>query len=461
MLALQPGRTLSRQFLINGLWGGEPPQTARQQVHNAVRQIRSLFEEFGTGELLESGAFGYRMSIDPLSVDAIRFEQQVSGAREAASRGDHAAAHRMFRTGLTLWDGEPLCDAAGDFVDPARARLTDSRLAAIEDLADLELACPDPSPLVNELAELVRAHPLRERLRTLLILALYRKGRQADALREYRDYRRRLADEEGLDPGPELADLAVRVLRGDPSLRPATTIPRQRKRVDDRPPAQLPRDVPAFTGRTQALDSLDALLVDGAPPVVVSGVAGVGKTALAVHWGHRVRNRFPDGQLYLHLRGANAPAVAPAEALARALRALGLRADEVPDNEDEAAAVYRTVLANRRVLVVLDDAGSAEQVRPLLPASPACVAVITSRDPLTGLVAIDGAERLHLDVLPPHEACALIANALGPARALAEGPYRVALARRCHYLPLAMRHAVARLKTEPHRRIADLVADLG
>ena len=468
LLLLDAGRPVSMAAIEEAMWAGTPPPTARAQVHNAVSSIRALLTRLGAGDSVASGAFGYRLGISPELVDVHRFDRLVGQARVAPDPSDGV---RLLREALALWRGEPLADASGAYVSAARAHLVERQLAALEDLADRELRLGRYAELVAKLRPWVAAHPLRERLRARLLIALYRCGRQAEALRDYHAYRRMLAEHEGLDPGAALATLADGILRDDPALVrwPATDasgLPTQSQTAAM--PAQLPADIPDFTGRTGHLAQLDAYL-GGAddqpwPAVVISaidGMAGVGKTTLAVHWGRRNRRRFPDGQLYLNLRGyADLPPLTPLEALGRLLIALGVEAGRVPVDVDAAASHFRTLVAGKQILLVLDNAQSAEQVRPLLPGSDGGRVVVTSRNELGGLVAREGARRLLLDVLQRTESLVLLRQTLGPHRVDAEPDATADLAELCAHLPLALRIAAANLAGRPQQPIGDYVAEL-
>jgi tetratricopeptide (TPR) repeat protein len=307
----------------------------------------------------------------------------------------------------------------------------------------------------------VDVEPLHEGLHARLVLALAGDGQQAAALRVFDDLRRRLRDDLGINPGAELRDAQLRVLRGDigPAVAPGRS---------GRPkPAQLPADVSGFVGREADLSRLDAMLdrppAEHGPLVITSidGMPGVGKTALAVHWAHRVADRFPDGQLYINLRGYDrSTPVQPQQALARFLSALGLSAEQIPADEDEAASLYRTQLAGRRVLVVLDNASSVDQVRSLLPGTSTCLVVVTSRDRLAGLAAMHGIQRLSLDVLEPDDAQALVAGMIGARRAEEEARAVKELTRSCGYVPLVLRVAGANLSVRPPGSASDYVAEI-
>jgi tetratricopeptide (TPR) repeat protein len=346
------------------------------------------------------------------------------------------------------------------------ARLAEMRLQALETRIDADLHLGRHADVIGELEHLVATHPLRERLRAQLMLALYRDGRQAEALAAYRQARQMLIDELGTEPGTGLRELHQQILTADPALAVPAVSPGPADSVPT-VPHQLPAGVRHFTGRVNELAALTGLLeqagVETQPTVVISaigGTAGVGKTALAVRWAHQVAARFPDGQLYVNLRGYDPDQpVAAADALAGFLRALGVAGQDIPAELDERAARYRSLLAGKRLLVVADNAGSEAQVRPLLPGDPGCVALVTSRDPLAGLVARDGARRVDLGLLPPGDATGLLRALIG-RRAAADTKSAAALADQCSRLPLALRVAAERAAAHPAHPLADLVGEL-
>jgi DNA-binding SARP family transcriptional activator/Tfp pilus assembly protein PilF len=460
VLLLNAGRVVSTDRLIECLWGEEPPAAARSLLQGCVAGLRRALKA-GAGpdrQPLVTRAPGYCIEMRPDELDLDRFERLA-----AAGQLTHA---------LSLWRGPALDGLDGIALDACQAdiaRLEERRLAVLEQRVDAELRAGRHTSLVGELESLVRAHPLRERLWAQLMIALYRADRQADALAAYQRLRRTLVDQLGVEPSATVRRVQGAILSGtdpgepdqaaddagtpEPSPAPAHPVP-----------AQLPAAVAAFTGRDEHLKYLDTLLPDGdgaAAIGVISGTAGVGKTALAVHWAHRVREWFADGQLYVNLHGyAPAPPMRPIEALAGFLQALGTPAEAVPVEPDRASALYRTLLADKRMLVVLDNAYRAEQVRPLLPGNAGCVVLITSRDRLAGMVARDGARHLTLDVLGRHEAITLLVRVLGAQRVQAEPEASAELVERCARLPLALRIAAANLACHPRRRIADQVADL-
>jgi DNA-binding SARP family transcriptional activator/tetratricopeptide (TPR) repeat protein len=438
MLLLHADRVVSVTRLAEAAWAEETPATMRRQVQNRVAALRSVLTP--AGGFIDTADDGYLLRVRPGELDTHVFDDLVARGRAA---GDPA----VLRQALGLWRGPALSGLGGSVLDREAAALEEQRLAVIEDCVELELATGRYEALVGELRELVRANPLRERLVGQLMLALHRSGRSDRALAAYDELAGRLAEELGLDPGPELRRLrdGLGPLPGNPPpAQPPAHLPTHL-------PAQLPADVSGFTGRMSDLLMLDEILVDGhaSPTLVISaiaGTAGVGKTALAVRWAHRIRDKFADGQLYVNLRGhAQTPPLRPIDALAGFVRALGVDAHRVPTELTGAVALYRDLVAGKRLLVVLDNAADAEQVRPLLPAGPGSLALVTSRDALDSLVERDGARRLTLDVLSAGEAGVLLARILGAARADAEPAAVAELARLCAYLPLALRITAANL----------------
>jgi DNA-binding SARP family transcriptional activator len=460
-LLLDANRVVPVDRLVDAVWDDNPPDTATKQIRNCVSDLRQRLAAAGAPHgVITTEPAGYVLHIEPEQLDARVFADRAAYGRRLARAGAPGDAAAALRAALEIWRGPALAGIGGRRITAAAARLDEQRLDTLEERMAAELAGGRAAELVAELVELVGEHPLRERLRGQLMLALYRSGRRADALDVYRQGRRLLVEELGLEPGAELRELEQAIITGDRRLAGTGT-------AAPAPPAQLPSDVAAFTGRAEPLDQLDALAGrNGERParVVISamaGAAGVGKTALAVHWAHRVRTRFPDGQLYVNLRGyAAGPPMRPIDALALFLRALGVPAERVPVDVEEAAAVYRSLLSDRRILVVLDNAASAAQVRPLLPGGAGCVVLVTSRDRLAGLVARDGAHLLSLDVLTPTESYTLLARTVGEDRVAAEPDAGRELARLCAHLPLALRIASAHLAARPGRRIAGYVAEL-
>ncbi|WP_198348036.1 BTAD domain-containing putative transcriptional regulator [Plantactinospora sp. KBS50] len=438
VLLAEAGRPVPRDRLVHEIWGERPIRTAAVAVNGYVMRLRRLLRAGEAGDVVARAA-GYELVTPDDVVDIQVFERMVRTGKRHVAGGRMADAARQLAAGLALWRGSALADVPATLtVSTEAARLEQLRLAAWEERFAAQLELGQHAEIVEELATLVRAHPLRERLCRYLMIALYRCGRRAEALEAYRHVRSVLVAETGIEPGPELRDLEYAVLTDDrtlaaPAVRPVT-------------PAQLPAAVADFAGRHGMLASLDTLAGQRpAPPVVIAGLAGVGKTALAVRWGHSVRDRFPDGQLYLDLRGSSArPPVTPTAALAHFLQAMGVPAEDVPAELDEAVGMYRSVTAVRRILVVLDNAAQPDQVRPLLPGGPGCMVVVTSRDQLRGLTAREGAVGLQLGVLTPDESADLL-RALLPGAAAGDA---AELARLCGHLPLAIRIAAANLRAE-------------
>jgi DNA-binding SARP family transcriptional activator len=447
VLLADAGRVVSADRLMAELWGDDLPRTALNTVHGYVAQLRKLL---GPAQALHTRGHGYVLEAGADELDARVFEDLADAGQRDLAEGRLSTGAGRLAEALALWRGPALHDVpASPSVVAEAERLEQRRLTALEARLGAELALGRHAETVDELRRLVAEHPLREQLRCRLMLAMYRCGRRAEALDVYRAGRALLVAELGVEPGPELRELERAVLADD--LGPAGPVA---VRVT---PAQVPADVPGFTGRQAALAELDDLAA-GQPVVTIAGTAGVGKTALAVRWAHHARDRFRDGRLYVDLRGYSTdPPLRPVDALARFLHALGVPAEQVPTDVDEAAALYRSLLAERRILVLLDNAHHPDQVRPLLPGAPGCLALVTSRDALTGLVARDGARSLRLGVLSAAEADALLAHLLGPGRA---GEDRTELAGLCARLPLALRITAANLAASPHRTVAAHAAEL-
>jgi DNA-binding SARP family transcriptional activator/Tfp pilus assembly protein PilF len=463
-LLLQANRVVASDRLIEMVWGEDPPATALNTLHTLVRRLRRRLADspVAAQQVLQTRPPGYRIEVAADQLDLSRFEGLLRRGREALAAGDAARAARLLGDAVALWRGTALADVTAErLLRVERPRLAELYLQAMEQRIEAELRQGRHAEVLGELRTLVGEHPLRERPYRQLMTALHRCGRQAEALETYRTLWRILADELGVEPEPALQQLHQAILRGDPALAPPRPEPAAAVAAGVREwpaPAQLPADVAAFTGRADELVRLDKLLAaardDPTAAVAIVGAAGVGKTALAVHWAHRVRDRFPDGQLHIDLRGyATVAPLLPIDGLGQFLRALGVPAERVPADPQEAAGLYRTLLADRRVLVVLDNARGPDQVRPLLPGSPGCLALVTSRDRFDGLVARDGAQRLPLDVLAPSEAQILLRRTIGADRLTGDGLAGVGdgggavaeLARLCGYLPLALRIAAANL----------------
>ena len=462
-LLLSANLVVSTEQLVEAMWGGAPTPTARTQLQVCVSQIRRTLREGRAGDRLSTESGGYRLIVDDGELDLAVFGRYVT---RATAEPDAAEAADLLRTGLALWRGEPLAGAAGAYLEAATAALREQQLAAYEELAALELTLGRPESVVSTIQPLVSAHPLRERLVAQLILALAGCGQQAAALRRYDDTRRRLADDLGVQPAAEVTEAYLRVLRhGVPSstrARPAapTLSPKAAAR-----PAQLPADIGTFTGRAAHLDALDGLLAGADTGVVIAaidGMAGAGKTSLAVHWAHRVADRFGDGQLFVNLRGFGpaGSAMSPAEAIRGLLDALDVPPDLVPADPQAQVGLYRSTLAGKRMLVVLDNARDAEQVRPLLPGAPGCVALVTSRNRLVSLVAREGAHPLTIGPLAAGEAPELLARRLGARRVAVERDAVDHIVAACGGLPLALAIVAARAAVRPGPSLDELARQL-
>jgi DNA-binding SARP family transcriptional activator/tetratricopeptide (TPR) repeat protein len=464
LLLLNANRNVGRARVIDWLWGEEVPRTARDLVHEYVSRLRRrLRQDPGAGQpsqrLVTSGS-GYRLQVGPDELDLHRFELLVGEARQAVTGGEHSRAAGVLREALALWRGSALEDVPpSPAVEAAVIRLEEARLTVLEQRIDADLAAGRHAEVVGELEGLVAAEPLRECFRAQLMTALYRSGRQAEALAVYRAGWRLLTDDHGLEPGSRLRELEQAILRDDPALAPAS--PGVREPTVAVSPSQLPPDIPDFTGRAATLNAVTARLAPaagkpaaGAPVVAVAGKPGVGKTALAIHVGHLLGTRFPDGQLWVDLRGVTPAPLDPAAALAGMLRALGVDSGVIPEELDERARLYRTRLAGRRLLVVLDNAATEAQVRPLLPGAPGSAALVTSRCRLIGLEA---AHHLDIDVLSPEEAVTLLERVAGPGRLANEAETALAIAALCGHLPLALRIVGAKLAVKTHLSASEFV----
>jgi DNA-binding SARP family transcriptional activator len=455
-LLLSPGQPVSTGRLIAGLWGDSPPAKAKNLVSVYVHRLRRLIGDVG-GDVLVTRAPGYQIMMSPGDLDAQRFAQLVADGRAALAGGDAAAAAGLLSMALGLWRGPALADVPASPAVAAEAdQLEESRIQALELRIAADLGCGRQDEVAPELSRLVADHPLREGLWGLLMRALYGAGRQAEALETYARAREAIAAELGVDPGAGLQQLHQDILNADAAnavvgmtgtpaaVRAGPTAPAHPA------PAQLPADIADFTGRAGQVEELCRLLSGDAqaqgspgavPVVLVVGSGGLGKTTLAVHAAHLLADRFGDGQLYANLLGATEPAD-PGEVLARFLRDLGLDGAQVPVELEERAAQFRTRLAGKRVLIVLDDARDAAQVRPLLPGSASCAVLVTARRAMPELV---GSRLFDLDVLPSGEARALFGRVAGEERASAEPAATDEVLAACAGLPLAIRIAGARL----------------
>jgi DNA-binding SARP family transcriptional activator/tetratricopeptide (TPR) repeat protein len=519
ILAMRANRVISRGELVDGVWGQDPPASAEGGIYTYVAGLRRIIEPNrslrGPGRVLVSSGAGYVLHLVPGQPDAVSFEQHLGRARQLRKGGDPVGAVSALNSALELWRGIAFAGVPGPFAETERIRLGELRSTATEERADVLLALGRHEEVVPDLTAMVADHPLRERMRGLLMIALFRCGRHAESLRVFADGRRLLAEELGIDPGRELSrihqqvltsdaalnlvtgggesDAAVRLAGSNGSARTPGTVPATNGHAagpdpagavgpDPAPPrpadengavitvpAQLPLEAPGFSGRHDELGMLQALLPaksvgsdESVPIVVISGTAGIGKTALAVRFGRQVAKRFPGGQLYASLRGLDpvTPPVEPVEVLRFFLDALGVPQHRIPADTEGRAALYRSLLDGKRMLIVLDNARNVAQVRPLLPGSSGCLVLVTSRNELTGLVAAEGAVPLTLDVLSDSEAHEMLARRLGQDRAAAEPEAADEIIEACARLPLALGIAVGRAAGRPKRPLAELAAEL-
>ncbi|MFB6719122.1 BTAD domain-containing putative transcriptional regulator [Kribbella sp. NPDC056345] len=442
-LAVRPGTPVAQSELIDRVWDGDPPDAVLNVLYSYVARLRTALKPIPGAAIRRAGSHGYVLDIEPRDVDlhavrALRDEAQLLGSAEALE---------IWRRASELVGTEALAGLSGRWADETRAALAAERLELLTERYTAELDAGHHTAVLGELAALSDAEPSAESVAELLMLAYYRSGRPADALARFEAIRVRLRDELGANPSPQMRDLHLQILNHDPALDLSTA------------PIQLPSDISGFTGRAAELKALDQL-AEAASLAAVVGPGGAGKTALAVHWGHSMVDRFPGGLLYVNLRGFDeGELVQPRDAIGRLLGAMNLPGEAVPDDVDAAAELFRTTTADRGVLVILDNARDAEQVRPLLPGK-GCFTIVTSRDRLTGLIALNDARPVPVGTLGRPEAMELLTRILGADRVHAEQDAAERLAELCGHLALALRIAAAHLAGEPTTRIADYVDEL-
>jgi DNA-binding SARP family transcriptional activator len=450
VLALDAGRVVPVETLMNVLWGEDPPDSARAGVHSYVSTLRRAL---GDGVVVRRTA-GYELAVPPENVDLFEFTARLTQARQALAAERFGAAATGLESALALWRGTPLGGVDGEWAERERDRLQQLKLGAVEDRVEAELRLGHGPRLIGELSTVVADHPLRERSRWQLMLALYQAGRQAEALDSYETARRLLIDELGIEPSPEFQAVHAQILRGevpppvlvDPVPAPAAVTTTAESRAT---PHQLPPDVLDFTGREDEIALLRGRLAATSTATtvcVIAGKPGAGKSSLAVHVAHLVRDHYPDGQLYVNLRGVHAASLDAAEVLARFLRALDLPPAAIADTVEERADQFRTITADRRVLIVLDDAADERHIRQLLPGGAGCAVLVTSR---RRLPALAGAVHVDLPVFPEAEATELLETLVGPARVAQDREAAADIVRLCGNLPLAVRITGARLAARP------------
>jgi DNA-binding SARP family transcriptional activator/tetratricopeptide (TPR) repeat protein len=463
-LLISANRMVTMDRLLEAIYGEGLPPTSRAQAQISISSLRRMFASHSDEEIISTREHGYVIRVGRGQLDSEQFQELVTAARAARDAGQPSQAVASYRDALRLWRGPALDGIDSQLVRAAASRLDEQRIATNEDRLKLELDLGRHHELVGELTELVHDFPLREQLRGLLMLALYRCDRTAEALEAYRQTRHTMIDELGIEPGTRLQNLQHDILSSDPSLSlPAEQIriPQFRQQI----PNLLPTDIADFTGREEQLSQIRQRLVvataqdvqQAVPVVVILGKGGVGKTALAVHAAHSVAGHFDGGLLFADLHGGSSHLVGPRQVLERFLRALGVPAAQMPRGLDERAEVYRSLVADRKVLVVLDDAASESQVSPLLPGGGPAGVIITSRRGLTGLA---GATQIPLDVFDTDKSLDLLARIAGAARIQADPEAATMVATHCGRLPLALRIAGARLSARPHWTVQQLVERL-
>ncbi|WP_320776124.1 AfsR/SARP family transcriptional regulator [Streptomyces sp. CRN 30] len=467
-LLCEANHVVTMDQLIDRVWGERAPQRARSTVYSYVSRLRSALQSVSEEARITQRSGGYELTVTPSAIDLHRFRDRAVRARTSARDGDEDEAALLFEKALALWRGDPCSGMDTPYFNTQRETLHVERLAAVLDWGELQLRRGLHAELLTMLPAHAESHPLDERLAAQLMLALYRGGRSADALNRYQEVRRRLADELGIDPRPQLQKLYQQILDSDPRLAARGTELRPARTAAPHP-GHLPAPSPLFTGRVRDLARLDELLApqstsvsDAVPIAVVCGTGGIGKTWLALRWAHDQHRHFPDGQLYADLRGftPSGEPLDPYAVMRGLLEALGVDPGDLPTTQQAQAALYRSRTAGRRLLLVLDNARDTDQVVPLLPGGSTCTVLITSRHQLSGLAASHGAGWLALDSLDGPEARDLLVRRLGADRLAAEPAATAELLRHCAGLPLAIGVLAARVTTNPVLTLAALAAEL-
>ncbi|QSB04841.1 AfsR/SARP family transcriptional regulator [Natronoglycomyces albus] len=464
MLLLEPGKIIPVSRLVEAAWDNEPPSSAGHQVRKAISDLRQRIPK--QGEVIYTAGPGYRIRIDDDELDLAEFRNWLRSSRRASDEGDIGRAAELLQQGLNLWRGPILAHQGGKVITAAAIAWDERHLAAKEQLFDLRLQLGEGSEIISDLREEITAHPLRENLRAHLMVALYRCGRQAEALDEFRDVRELLAEQLGIDPSVRLKKLHEDILRESPTLSaPSATTSvggssRQSELTSPTPiRTSLPYSLADFTGRSEELDRIRQLAQKpncGTRIVAIDGMGGSGKTSLAVHAAHQLAKHYPDGQVYIDLQGftPDKDALSAEAALDRLLRDIGLDSVQIPNGLEAKAGTWRAALAGRKILILLDNAANSAQVQPLLPGSTECLVLVTSR---MRLIDIDGASWVSLGAMSTEESRTLLIRVLGQERVAAEPIAAAELADLCVRLPLALRLATARLRNRPRWSLEYLV----
>jgi DNA-binding SARP family transcriptional activator len=468
LLLVRANQLVTVDGMIDLLWDRDPPGSSVNIIHKYIGCIRRLLEPDlaarASGRWLTRHGDAYRLAADEHMSDLIAFRRGVKDARAAHAEGRPSAALDRWLEALGLWRG-----ACGEDLwlhgrnRDYFAAVDQEHAAAVTRAADAALASAQPARILALLSQAALDEPLNESLQARLMLVLAATGQQASALSHYEDVRKRLSEELGVDPGAEMRAAHGQVLRQEipaPGAGNAASGSRSRGPTPLVPPAQLPADLPTFAGREAELAQLSEMLSPASCAIV--GMAGIGKTTFAIHWAHRVANRFHDGQLHINLRGFDSsdPALAPADALRTLLCSLGVPAGDIPDGLDARAGLYRSILAGRRVLIVLDNARDVQQVRPLLPGGAGCLVIVTSRNPLTGLAMTEGARLLTLNLPSVLTASEVLERRLGLDRVALEPAAVADIIESCGRLPLALAAVAARAAAHPDFTLASIAADL-